>query len=157
MRRVAEIMYIVEEEREEFLKGILNPDEEAQRVQWLCGIRNQQFYSLNDYIFMTFEYKGNNFNEDMSRMSAYLDSKGHLVKKRRKDVPPEERATTNWWAPVKKLGTLLESKPAFLAEEEDQDYMAMLDGVTVSSDTSNDISFAEEDWMEEVSIWRNHK
>lgn len=104
MRRVAEIIYIVESEREQFLKDVINLDEESKRVLWLCGVRKQQYFILNELIFMTFEYDGMDFTKDMEKMSGYLSSKGVLVQKRRKDVPVNERATTNWWAPVKKSG-----------------------------------------------------
>lgn len=153
MKRVAEIIYIVEEQREEFLKGILNPDEETQKIQWLCGVRKQQYFALNDLIFMTFEYKGDNFNEDMNKMAAYLDTRGYLVKKRRKDVPAEERKTTNWWAPVKKMGTFLETKPSFIDDSETQDYITKLDGSMVRSET-NDIAYDDNDWNDEVNIWK---
>lgn len=155
MRRVAEIIYVVESEREAFLQGALNMDEETQKVLWLCGVRKQQYFALNDLIFMTFEYKGEHFKEDMDKMAAYLDSKGLLVKMRRKDVPIEERATTNWWAPVKKLGTLLETRPDFVDDEDNQwrvDYMAMLDGSMGMQDINNDISYDEDDWSEGMHI-----
>lgn len=155
MRRVAEIIYIVEAEREEFLKGIQNPDEETLKVQWLCGVRNQQYFALNDLLFMTFEYKGNNFKEDMNKMAAYLDSKGKLIKMRRKDVPADQRTSTNWWAPVKKLVSLLETKPDFADDEENNDYMCKLDGGMNNLSEINDMSYSEEDWMEELSFWKN--
>lgn len=157
MRRVAEIIYIVESEREDFLKGALNLTKEEEKVLWLCGVRKQQYFALNDLIFMTFEYDGNDFENDMSKMAAYLDSKGLLIKKRRKDVPVEERSTTSWWAPVKKLGNLLDKKPEF---EEDMDefqdnYMAMVDGSMNYKASGNDISFDEDDWTEGVHFWKN--
>lgn len=157
MRRVAEIIYIVESEREAFLKGALHPDQETEKLLWLCGVRKQQYFALNDLIFMTFEYKGDHFEEDMTKMAAYLDSKGLLVKMRRKDVPLEQRTSTNWWAPVKRLGAVLESKPDFEEEDEDSQemYMAMLDGCMSMSDEGNDISYSEDDWMENVQIWKS--
>lgn len=158
MKQVAEIMYLTESEREEFLKGALNMDEEAKKVLWLCGVRRQQYFALNEFIFMTFEYEGNNFKEDMARMAAYLDSKGHLIKKRRKDVPAEERTTTSWWAPVKKLGTLLDSNPDLMkddGEPGDQNYMAMLDGGMTQKEGSYDTAFDEDEWMEDLQIWKN--
>ena len=151
MRRVAEIMHIVESEREEFLKGALNLTEEEQKILWLCGVRSQQYFAMNDLIFMTFRYVGDNFKEDMAKMAAYMETKGHLIRKRRKDVPVEERATTNWWAPVKRLGSLLEEEPDFSenTNEEYMDYMAMLDGCVVEdAATNSDISYDEDDWSE---------
>lgn len=148
MRRVAEIIYIVENEREKFLSDALNLDDEAKRVLWLCGVRKQQYFLLNDLIFMTFEYDGHDFYEDMEKMAKYLSTKGVLVQKRRKDVPIEERESTNWWAPVKKLGSLLESRPVFESEDEDLERQSMLGGFTDSSSDYYDISYSDEDWID---------
>lgn len=160
MKQVAEIMYVVESEREEFLRGVLQMEEETQKVLWSCGVRNQQYFALNELIFMTFMYEGDNFKEDMNRMSSYLDAKGHLIKKRRKDVPVEERATTNWWAPVKRLGNLLDKKPDYMEEDGVQEnYMASDDGgmsyKNASTYRNYDTSFDEEEWMENLQIWKN--
>ena len=148
MRRVAEVMYIVESEREEFLKGALNPDEETKKVLWLCGVRKQQYFALNDTIFMTFEYEGNDFVTSMEKMASYLDSKGLLVKTRRKDVPTDQLKTTSWWAPVKKLGTVLESDPGFQETEEFLD-VEML-GMSSNFSKYSNISFDEDEWAGEV-------
>lgn len=150
MKRVAEIIYVVESEREAFLKGALHLDAETEKVLWRCGVRKQQYFALNDLIFMTFEYKGHDFKNDMAKMANYLDSKGLLIKKRRKEVPVEERATTNWWAPVKKLGTLLEHEPHFGETEEDWDIQCM--GMSKDFSGYYDISFDENDWMEGMHI-----
>lgn len=158
MRRVAEIIYIVENEREEFLKGCLNMDQEACKVLWLCGVRKQQYFALNEFIFMTFEYDGQNFKEDMQKMSAYLESKGHLVEKRRKDVPVEEREATNWWAPVKRLASFLDEKPVFEGDEDEllkESYMASDDGSMSMKFAAEDIAFDEDEWMDTLQIWKN--
>lgn len=147
MRRVAEIIHIVPEKREEFINGAINLDKESEKVLWMCGIRKQQYFALNELIFMTFEYDGNDFKGDMQKMASYLDSKGLLVKARRKDVPTEERDTTDWWAPVKRLGTVLDIKP--VSEEElNYDIMEHMDGSMSTSDYYGNISFDEDDWSE---------
>lgn len=154
MKRVAEIIHIVEAQREAFINSALNPDDEAQEVLWLCGVRSQQYFALGELIFMTFEYAGNDFKADMDRMAAYLDAKGNLVKMRRKDVPAQDRDNTNWWAPVKKLGTLFEETPRTKGFEaaKQADYMAMLDGYMPEYDRNNDISYDEDDWTEGMHI-----
>lgn len=149
-KRVAEIMYIVEDERQAFLDGVLNIDDETAKALWVCGVRNQQYFALNELIFMTFEYRGSHFERDMETMAEYLDKKGLLIKKRRKDVPIDERSATNWWAPVKKLGEVLTSKP-FEAEEE-QDYITYFDGNMSNKTEYSDISFDEDDWTESIHI-----
>lgn len=154
MRRVAEIIYVVEKEREAFLDGALHPDDETMKALWMCGVRKQQYFALNELIFMTFEYKGEHFKEDMARMAAFLDSKGLLIKKRRKDVPVSDRETTSWWAPVKKLGTLLESKPDFYEDESVPfSYGEMLGGYVASQESMGSISYDEDDWTESVRIF----
>lgn len=152
MKRVAEIIYIIEPERESFLKEALNLNEEEKKRLWLCGVRKQQYFALNDLIFMTFEYEGNDFNGDMVKMANYLDSKGVLIKKRRKDVPVSERQTTNWWAPVKRIGSVLDEKPFFEREILEFDSTDMFSGYTGSSSDYNDISFSEEDWIDDFHI-----
>lgn len=147
MKRVAEIIYIVKEEREAFLNSAMNLTNEEEQVLWKCGVRNQQYFALNDLIFMTFEYKGDDFTEDMNRMASYLDSKGLLITRRRRDVPADELDTTNWWAPVKKLGTLLTSKPDFKTESNVFD--CYFDGEMMHKE-KYDTSFDEDDWSESM-------
>jgi len=150
MKRVAEIMHIVEDMRDEFISSALHPDDETLGVLWMCGVRNQQYFELGNLIFMTFEYDGSDFKEDMEKMTDFLRKRGHLIEKRRRDVAPEERDNTNWWAPVKKLGTLLSEKPSILVSDPliVNDYREMLDGYTHDSHFSYDISFDEDDWSE---------
>lgn len=146
MRRVAEIMYIVPERREKFLEGALNLDDETANVLWMCGVRKQQYFSLNELIFMTFEYEGHNFDVDMKKMAIYLDGKDLLIKKRRKDVPVDERSTTDWWAPVKRLGTVLDSSP----KKDDEIYTLMdyLDGSMSAGTSYGNTSYDEDDWSD---------
>lgn len=152
MRRVAEIIHIVEEERQNFISGAINPDEETKKVLWLCGVRKQQYFSMGNHIFMTFEYEGKDFQEDMKKMSLYLDSKGLLVKTRRKDVPVEERDSTNWWAPVKNLGVILDQKPSGIESENLTVLFSANDGNMLDSDWKNDISYDDDDWSESMHM-----
>ena len=48
MRRVEEIIHVVPEEREEYIRKHLNPSERIAQILWIHGIRNQFYYSLND-------------------------------------------------------------------------------------------------------------
>lgn len=147
MRRVAELIYIVEEERAAFIEGAINPDEETKRILWLCGVRKQQYFALNDILFMTFEYDGKNFAADMNKMAVYLDSRNLLVKQRRKDVPVDQLKSTNWWAPVKRLASLLDSSP-IVEDETDYNLYDMLDGSMSEHDGYGNISYDEDDWSE---------
>lgn len=149
MKRVAEVMHIVPNDREDFLNGALHPDEETKEVLWTCGVRKQQYFGFGDLILMTFEYRGEHFKEDMDRMAAYLGSRGHLVRKRRKDVPPELRNSSNWWAPVKRLGEILTEKPGGLRKHDAVDFFCY-DGDMETGSVHNDIAYDEDDWTESI-------
>jgi len=154
MKRVAEIIHIVESERENFLKNALNPSAEELEVLWTCGVRKQQYFALHDLLFMTFEYAGHDFSGDMRKMAAYLDSKGLLVRDRRRDIPADELETRSWWAPVKRLGSLLDSKPASMEDDNylKMDYSEMLQGYMREYNESGDTAFDEDDWTTDIRI-----
>jgi L-rhamnose mutarotase len=154
MQRVAEVIHIVPEERDAYLQLCLNLDEEANRLLWLHGIRNQYYFLLNDLILMTFEYVGNSFYKDMAEIAAFPGSHKYMVPTRRKDVPADQLETTNWWAPLKRMGGILTSNP-FLEDEEQElnfqeQYRSMISGDMIDEALKNDISFSEDDWSESV-------
>lgn len=156
MKRVAEIIYIVPEKRQEFLQHCLNPSVEHQQILWMHGVRNQYYFQLNDLILMTFEYVGKTFREDMDIVASYMKSQGYLVEKRRKEVPEEERAITNWWAPLLRLGSVLEKDPMPDDEEEglslEEQYHEMLNGCMNENTTRYDTAYDEDDWSESIHI-----
>nr|WP_296832771.1 hypothetical protein [uncultured Marvinbryantia sp.] len=156
MKRVAEMIYIVPEKRDEYLRKWLNPSLKTQQILWIHGIRNQYYFKLNEFIMMTFEYVGTKFQEDMNAIAKYPEIDALLVKKRRKEVPGEERDTTNWWAPVKRLGSILTESP--MPEDRDEElslteqYHEMLSGRMGTESSGYDISYDEDDWSESIHI-----
>lgn len=152
MRRVAEIMHIAPELRDQFIEEALHPDEQTLKVMWKCGVRNQQYFGLNNLLFMTFEYVGNHFKEDMAEMAQYLEASGHLITKRRRDVPLSQRDTASWWAPVKKIGQLLDETPAFAKGDAEMswenDYHSMVGGGMIEHYVT-DTTYDEEDWVDD--------
>ena len=156
MRRVEEIIYVVPEERENFLQQHLNPSEKIAQILWIHGIRNQFYYNLNDLIVMSFESVGREFYKDMAAIAAYPEMKGYLVQKRRKDVPVDQQMTTSWWAPLKRLGSTLTESPMPDDEEEEltleEQYRSMLSGYMDEGNITNDISYDEDDWSESIHI-----
>ena len=156
MRRVQEIIHVVPEKREAYLQLHLNPPEKVAQIMWIHGIRNQMFYSLNDLILMSFEYVGKEFYKDMEAIAAHPEMKEYLVQKRRKDVPAEERDTTDWWAPLKILGSSLTESPMPSDEEEgmtlEEQYRSMLNGYMVDGNVNSDIAYDEDDWSESIHI-----
>lgn len=155
MKRVEEIIYIAPERREAYLQHFLNPSQKVLQIQWVHGVRNQCYFQLKDYILMTFEYAGHDFYRDMAEMTATPEFAEYLVKKRRKDVPEDERLTTDWWAPVKRLGMLLTESPMPPDMEElssEEQYREMQSGSMSIGTESYDISFSEDDWSESVHL-----
>jgi L-rhamnose mutarotase len=154
MQRVAEVIHVVPEEREAYLQLCLHPDDEMNRILWMHGIRNQYYFLLNDLILMTFEYVGRNFYQDMAELAAFPDSRTYLIPTRRKDVPADQLETTNWWAPLKRMGGIVTSDPFMQNEELELDfreqYRAMISGDMMEEAMKNDISFSEDDWSESV-------
>ena len=153
MRRVQEVIYVVPEEREEFLKKQLNPSEKIGKFFWHHGIRNQFFYELEDFILMTFEYVGDNFYKDMAALSEKLQDEGYFVKQRRRDLKPEQLKTTNWWAPLKILGSNLGQTPFAGDEEMEEDEFASVSrngGIIDEEETKNSISYDSDDWSESI-------
>lgn len=110
-RRVAEVIHIVPEEREEYLKRHLNPTQKLARIMWMHGMRNMQYYLFHDLIIMSFDYIGDDFYMDMALMQENKEIQEFLIQTRRRDVPREKRETTNWWAPMKKVGSYLKESP----------------------------------------------
>ena len=156
MRRVEEIIHVVPEEREEYIRKHLNPSERIAQILWIHGIRNQFYYSLNDLILMSFEYVGREFYKDMAAIVAYPEMKGFFVEKRRKDVPVDEQMSTNWWAPLKRLGSALTESPMPDDEDEgltlEEQYRSMISGEMMEGMPVNDISYDEDDWSESIHI-----
>lgn len=156
MKRVEELIYIAPERREEFIQKWLNPSVKTQQILWMHGIRNQYYFQMNDYILMTFEYVGTRFQKDMDALCAYPEIDSLLVKKRRKEVPKEELTTTDWWAPVKRLGCILQESPMPEDKEEElsltEQYHEMLNGSMQNGAARYDISYDEDDWSESIHI-----
>lgn len=158
MKRVEELIYIVPEERDSYLYQWLNPSLKTQQILWSHGMRNQYFFTMNDFILMTFEYVGNHFQEDMDRIAEYPEIDALLVKKRRKDVPPEQRDKVNWWAPIKKAGSILTEDPMPGSMSEDpeltseEQYHEMLSGSMNRTASRYDIAYDEDDWSESIHI-----
>lgn len=156
-RRVEEIIYVVPEEREAYLEAHLNPPEKIQRIMWSHGMRKQFYFYLNDMILMSFEYVGNDFHTDMGAMMEHPEMKDFLIPTRRRDVPADQLLTTNWWAPLQRIGgTLLESPmPDDDMEEVAQEeyYHAMLGGYTANKEHEEiDLAYDEDDWSESIHI-----
>ena len=83
--------------------------------------------------------------------------KDFLIPTRRRDVPADQLLTTNWWAPLQRIGgTLLESPmPDDDAEEltQEEHYHAMLGGYTKHNASDDfDFGYDEDDWSESIHI-----
>ena len=153
MRRVEEVIYVVPEERKAFLEKQLNPSEKTRKFMWQHGIRNQFFYELEEFILMTFEYVGDDFYKDMAVLSATLEDEGYFIKERRRDVAPEQLKTTNWWAPLKILGSNFVQTPFSSEEDVEADELASeaKNGcIHDEDDLRSNIAFDADDWSESI-------
>ena len=102
---------------------------------------------------MTFEYVGDNFYKDMAALSEKLQDEGYFVKQRRRDLKPEQLKTTNWWAPLKILGSNLGQTPFAGDEEMEEDEFASVSrngGIIDEEETKNSISYDSDDWSESI-------
>ncbi|MDO4622316.1 MAG: hypothetical protein Q4B22_05115 [Eubacteriales bacterium] len=153
MRRVAEIMYVVPEERQAFLKKITNPSAEVQKFMWTHGIRNQYFFQVEDKILMTFEYVGSDFYADMNAFSSIQAAEGYLIEKRPRDIKASEIRSVNWWAPLKILGKNLEKDPfAGGATISDENIAQMSKYGAMLADIDDDLGYDDSDW-DGPTIW----
>ena len=153
MRRVEEVIYVVPEERKAFLEKQLNPSEKTRKFMWQHGIRNQFFYVLEEFILMTFEYVGDDFYKDMAVLSATLEDEGYFIKERRRDVAPGQLKTTNWWAPLKILGSNFVQTPFSSEEDVEADELASeaKNGcIHDEDDIRSNIAFDADDWSESI-------
>ena len=153
MRRVEEVIYVVPEEREAFLAKQLNPSEKTRKFMWQHGIRNQFFYELEEFILMTFEYVGDDFYQDMAVLSATLEDEGYFIKQRRRDVAPEQLKTTNWWAPLKILGSNFVQTPFSSEDDVEADELAAAaknGSISDEDDIRSNIAFDADDWSESI-------
>ncbi len=148
--RIAEIMHIVPEEKDAFLDRMINLDEETKQFMWIHGVRRQYFYEMGgNMILYVFGYQGDNFKKDMEALTTIMAAKNILISKRRRDVPIHELTTTNWWAPLKKVGGNLFDNP--LPNDVDETKMEeMLSHVTdnVYIVGKIDTAYDEDDWSE---------
>ena len=153
MRRVEEVIYVVPEERKAFLEKQLNPSEKTRKFMWQHGIRNQFFYELEEFILMTFEYVGDDFYKDMAVLSATLEDEGYFIKERRRDVAPGQLKTTNWWAPLKILGSNFVQTPFSSEEDVEADELASeaKNGcIHDEDDIRSNIAYDADDWSESI-------
>lgn len=153
MRRVEEVIYVVPEERKAFLEKQLNPSEKTRKFMWQHGIRNQFFYELEEFILMTFEYVGDDFYKDMAVLSATLEDEGYFIKERRRDIAPGQLKTTNWWAPLKILGSNFVQTPFSSEEDVEADELASeaKNGcIHDEDDIRSNIAFDADDWSESI-------
>ena len=138
---------------EAFLEKQLNPSEKTRKFMWQHGIRNQFFYELEEFILMTFEYVGDDFYKDMAVLSATLEDEGYFIKERRRDVAPEQLKTTNWWAPLKILGSNFVQTPFSSEEDVEADELASeaKNGcIHDEDDIRSNIAFDADDWSESI-------
>lgn len=154
MKRVAEIIHLVPEERDSYLQKYLNPSDKTAQTLWNCGIRKQFYYEFGGDILRTYEYTGKCFQIDMEILSKTEETKDFFLKKRRRDVPEENRNTTNWWAPLKWEGAVLMDEPPCEESEQSfrEQYHSMMSGKMEEDEELSQFDYDEDDWSESIHM-----
>ncbi len=107
MNRLAEVIYVVPEEREAFLDAALHRSKYVEDFMYAHGVRNQYYFKFGEYIIMTFSYVGKNFGKDMAALGKDPEVSSRFVQRRKRDVPEQDLEKVNWWAPLLKYGAIL--------------------------------------------------
>lgn len=156
MKRAAEIIHIVSEERKKYLEKYADPTEEIATILWNSGIRKQYYYEFGDEILRTYEYAGKEFHKDMQRINETEETRDFFISKRRRDVPEEERSSTNWWAPLKWYGSSVMRAPEITDLTMEEQYRSMISGgmdMESESEYERDLySYDEDDWSESAHM-----
>ena len=157
MKRAAEIIHLLPENRKKYLEKYTNPSTEAARILWQAGIRKQFYYEFGDEILRTYEYTGKQFQVDMKRILQAKETTDFFLQRRRKDVPEKERAATEWWAPLKWYGASLMAEPQ--SEEDEMSnkeaYHRMASGEMSEEDEDMEVFhfiYDEDDWSESIHM-----
>lgn len=158
MKRAAELIFIVPEEREAYLKKYTEPSEQTAKLLWKCGIRRQFYYAIDNLLLRTYEYTGKHFLEDMEKISSAPETSDFFLKKRRRDVAEAEREHTNWWAPLKWYGSSLTSDPCDEDEDGEEEnmtceerYHCMTSG-DMGKNECKDFCYDDDDWSESIHM-----
>lgn len=154
MKRAAEMIHIVPEERAAYLKRYLEPTESVAKLLWDCGIRKQYYYEMKDYIIRTYKYTGTHFKEDMQKVMENPETADFFLQKRRGEVAPEDLDRTNWWAPLHWLGKSIDQNPMGADEtgHEAPGYSAQTSGCMVLGEDSSYLAYDEDDWSESIHM-----
>lgn len=153
MKRVAEIIYIVPEEREAYLEKYMDPSPEISKILWDGGIRRQHYYTFDNLFLVSYEYVGKHFMQDMKMIRSNKLTEDYFVMTRRKDVPYGEMEKTNWWAPLKWGGAALMTDPYGADDESSyaEHYRSMLSGEMEEAEEKT-FAYSEDDWSESVHM-----
>lgn len=155
MKRATEIIHLLPENRKKYLEKYTNPSEETAQILWEAGIRKQFYYEFGTEILRTYEYTGSHFQMDMRNVLQEKETADFFLQKRRKNVPENERAATEWWAPLKWYGSSLMTEPQPEADEisNREAYHRMISG-DMSEETENTFHFIyeDDDWSESIHM-----
>lgn len=103
MKRYGQVIGIKPERLEEYKKLHVSVWPDVLKMITECNIRNYTIFHKNGLLFTYFEYIGNDFAKDMSKMAADPDTQKWWDICMPCQVPFEKREEGEWWASMEEI------------------------------------------------------
>jgi L-rhamnose mutarotase len=103
MKRYGMIIKVKEDKLEEYRKLHADPWPEVVKKIKECNIRNYSIYYRNGWLFGYWEYTGNNFEEDMKKMSEDPITQEWWKLTDPCQIPLDDRMQGEWWAKMEEV------------------------------------------------------
>lgn len=98
MKRIGEMIKVRPEKLEEYKAYHANPWPEVTAMIEACNIRNYSIFYRGDYLFAYYEYVGEDFAADMTKMAADPKTQEWWAVCKPCHEPLADRGEGEWWA-----------------------------------------------------------
>ena len=103
MKRYGSVIGVKKEKLEEYKILHANPWEKVLQKITECNIQNYSIFYKDGYLFSYFEYNGNNYEEDMSKMAADPITQEWWAVTKPCQEPLKTRSEGEWWAGMEEV------------------------------------------------------
>lgn len=103
MERHGQVIKVKSDKVEEYIEYHQNVWPEVLETITDCNIRNYSIFYHDGYLFAYFEYVGNDFEKDMSKMADDPVTQDWWDEVKPLQKPLESREEEEWWAEMKKV------------------------------------------------------
>jgi L-rhamnose mutarotase len=103
VRRFGQVIGVRPKDREEYIKYHAAVWPEVLRTIHECNIRNYSIFMRENTLFAYFEYVGDNFSADMSRMAADPKTQEWWAIMKPMQVPLPDRKQGDWWTNLEEV------------------------------------------------------